>query len=36
MALACAVAYPLGVVGVILAIIILRALFADKKQKDLK
>ena len=36
MALACAVAYPLGVVGVIFAIIILRALFADKKQKDLK
>ena len=36
MALACAVAYQLGVVGVILAIIILRALFADKKQKDLK
>ena len=36
MALACTVAYPLGVVGVILAIIILRALFADKKQKDLK
>ena len=36
MALACAVAYPLGVVGVILAIITLRALFADKKQKDLK
>ncbi|MBU9002515.1 putative transporter [Parabacteroides sp. MSK.9.14] len=36
MALACAIAYPLGVVGVILAIIILRALFADKKQKDLK
>lgn len=36
MALACAVAYPLGVVGVILAIIILRALFAHKKQKDLK
>lgn len=36
MALACAVAYPLGVVGVILAIIILRALFANKKQKDLK
>ncbi len=34
MALACAVAYPLGVVGVILAIIILRAMFADKKQKD--
>ena len=36
MALACAVAYPLGVVGVILAIIILRALFADKKPKHLK
>ncbi len=36
MALACAVTYPLGVVGVILAIIILRALFADKKQKDQK
>ena len=36
MALACAVAYPLGVVGVILAIITPRALFADKKQKDLK
>ena len=36
MALACAVTYPLGVVGVILAIIILKALFADKKQKDLK
>ena len=34
MALACAVAYPLGVVGVILAIIILRYLFANKKQKD--
>lgn len=34
MALACAVTYPLGVVGVILAIIILRALFADKKPKD--
>ncbi|WP_456088612.1 putative transporter [Parabacteroides sp.] len=34
MALACAVAYPLGVVGVILAIIVLRALFADKKQAD--
>lgn len=33
MALACAVTYPLGVVGVILAIIILRVLFADKKQK---
>ncbi len=36
LALACAVTYPLGVVGVILAIIILKALFADKKQKDLK
>lgn len=36
MALACAVAYPLGVVGVILAIIILKALFTDKKQKDQK
>lgn len=36
MALACAVTYPLGVVGVILAIIILKTLFADKKQKDLK
>ncbi|MBP3519093.1 MAG: putative transporter [Parabacteroides sp.] len=33
MALACAVTYPIGVIGVILAIIILRALFADKKQK---
>ena len=32
MALACAVAYPLGVVGVILAIIILRSLFAKKTQ----
>ena len=36
MALAWAVAYPLGVVGVILAIIILKALFTDKKQKDQK
>lgn len=36
MALACAVAYPLGVVGVILAIIILKVLFTDKKQKDQK
>ncbi|MBP3641968.1 MAG: putative transporter [Parabacteroides sp.] len=36
MALACAIAYPLGVVGVILAIIILKALFTDKKQKDQK
>ena len=31
MALACAVAYPLGVVGVILAIIALRAIFVKKK-----
>lgn len=30
MALACAVTYPLGVVGVILAIIVLRALFQNK------
>ena len=36
MALACAVAYPLGVVGVILAIVILKAMFADKDQKDQK
>ena len=36
MALACAVAYPLGVVGVILAIIILKAMFANKEQKDQK
>lgn len=32
MALACAVAYPLGVVGVILAIVILRSVFANNKQ----
>ncbi|MBC8603384.1 putative transporter [Parabacteroides acidifaciens] len=36
MALACAVAYPLGVVGVILAIIILKAMFANKEQKNQK
>lgn len=36
MALACAVAYPLGVVGVILAIVILKAVFADKEGKDQK
>lgn len=36
MALACAVTYPLGVVGVILAIIILRMLFAGKQQKETK
>lgn len=40
MALACAVAYPMGVVGVILAIVILRSVFANrtdivgKEQKD--
>ncbi|RHJ81472.1 putative transporter [Parabacteroides sp. AM08-6] len=34
MALACAVAYPLGVVGVILAIIILKAVFVKNKQKE--
>lgn len=33
MALACAVAYPLGIVGVILSIIVLRAIFA-KREKD--
>lgn len=36
MALACAVTYPLGVVGVILAIIILRMLFSGKQQKETK
>lgn len=36
MALACAVAYPLGVVGVILAIIILRKIFAGKETDDKK
>lgn len=36
MALACAVAYPLGVVGVILAIIILKAMFANKEQENQK
>lgn len=36
MALACAVTYPLGVVGVILAIIILRALFAKKMENSHK
>lgn len=36
MALACAVAYPLGVVGVILAIVILRALFVNKKEQKQK
>ena len=34
MALACAVTYPLGVVGVILAIIVLRALFQSKKSES--
>ncbi len=33
MALACAVAYPLGIVGVILSIIVLRSIFA-KREKD--
>ncbi|MDO4755823.1 MAG: putative transporter [Parabacteroides sp.] len=39
MALACAVAYPLGVVGVILAIVCLRSIFANKaldNQKEKK
>lgn len=36
MALACAVTYPLGVVGVILAIIVLRALFAKKMDNSHK
>ncbi len=34
MALACAVAYPLGVIGVILAIIVLRTLFYKAKSKS--
>ena len=34
MALACAVTYPLGVVGVILAIIVLRAMFAKKMENS--
>lgn len=33
MALACAVAYPMGVIGMILAIIVLKALFQNKKKK---
>ena len=36
MALACAVTYPLGVVGVILAIIVLRAMFAKKMENNHK
>lgn len=36
MALACAVAYPLGVVGVILAIIILRSLFAKRHRARIR
>ena len=36
MALACAVTYPLGVVGVILAIIVLRAMFAKKTENNHK
>ena len=34
MALACAVAYPMGVIGVILAIIVLKALFQNKKKEN--
>ena len=34
MALACAVAYPLGVIGVILAIILLKKVFGDKNLAD--
>ena len=33
MALACAVAYPMGVIGMILAIIVLKALFQNKKKE---
>lgn len=36
MALACAVTYPLGVVGVILAIILLKGLFLDKQGQEQK
>lgn len=36
MALACAVTYPLGVVGVILAIILLKGLFFDKQGQEQK
>lgn len=36
MALACAVTYPLGIVGVILAIIVLRAMFAKKMENSHK
>lgn len=36
MALACAVAYPLGVVGVILAIVIMKKIFADKNENHSK
>lgn len=36
MALACAVTYPLGVVGVILAIIVLRTLFAKRAENNHK
>lgn len=36
MALACAVAYPLGVVGVIMAIILLRKVFGNKNLPDEK
>ena len=34
MAMACAVAYPFGIVGMILAVLILKALFAPKKAAD--
>jgi AspT/YidE/YbjL antiporter-like protein len=34
MAMACAVAYPFGLVGMILAVLILKALFAPKKAAD--
>lgn len=33
MALACAITYPLGVVGVILAVVVLRLLFSNSKQQ---
>ncbi|RHJ95213.1 putative transporter [Parabacteroides bouchesdurhonensis] len=36
MALACAIAYPLGVIGVILAIIVLRKAFANQTEKSHK
>lgn len=36
MALACAVAYPLGVIGVILAIIVLKRMFAKDSERSIK